>query len=503
MTGIISSMRMSEIDSAAQHDYGIPESVLMENAGLKGWQYIEREILPEVSLQSRDGSVLFAAGGGNNGGDALVMARHAFEKYPGKVLVVSVSEKRNSTAEIQLGIVKALGIPVLRWPDDRPDVEAAASSAAVIIDGITGTGIKGPLRESSAGFVDMINMCGGFKVAVDIPSGAGDFFKAGYPCFKADETLVFGLPRFAHYLPLSRTFCGSITVINPGFPSALISGAEEESSCSLYGFDDFTLPRFEKNAYKNSRGHAAVFAGSEGYTGAAVLSAAAAAGTRTGLVSLYVDDDVYPQAASFYPFLMVHPASSYDLTGLEDKFSSFLCGPGWGHKDRRDVLETVLDSRLPGVVDADGIRVLKELKELSGFTGSGRIITPHPGELSAFLDVPKNEIAENPFGLIKDAAEKYDLVVVLKMHVVYIASPEGLTAVIDGMNPALGTAGSGDVLAGIIAGILAQGVDPYKAAVSGVLLHQQAGMVCYEERGWFNAEDLVSSIPSVIKDAGF
>lgn len=501
MRELISSERMSAIDRRAQAEYGIPQIVLMENAGLKGWQFINSW----GEIKNTSGLLLFAAGPGNNGGDCLVMARHAFEIYPDRVKVILSSKMLHETAALQLEIIEKMGAEILFWTDDRVKGEEYISNAFLIVDGLFGTGLKGALREGAAELVSAINNSSARTVSADIPSGLYDQYKTGDPCIYADLTLVFGLPRYAHFLPGSRTACGGLHFINPGFPSRLLTS--RDNKCFLLSFEDFTLPEVEKSAYKNKRGHTALFAGSVGFTGAAVLSAQAALRSRTGLVTLHVDRDIYSAVAPALASVMVRPIEEGD-SGMQylGRFSAFLAGPGWGIVKRLNLLKDLLESSLPGVIDADGIREMALLgKEESSYrcAGKDRVITPHPGELSVLTGISKKEILEDPFTHTMEAAREFNTVVVLKSYVVYICTPDGKTAVVDGMNPAMGTGGSGDVLSGIIAGLLSQGLGAFDSAVNGTLLHQEAGRRCFEGKGWFASEDLLEYISVISMEAGF
>ncbi len=505
MKRIISSKAMSQIDTSAQKDFGIPGIVLMENAGLKGWQYL-------VGAQSEMdclGTLLFAAGPGNNGGDCLVMARHAFERYPDRVKVLLVSSTLHESAAIQLTILEKMEVPVFYWSEHSEKIEELVSSASLIVDGLFGTGLSGRLKENSAYLVELLNASAAYRVAVDIPSGLYDRYKPGDPVFNADMTLVFGVLRYAHFLPSARPVCGEMKVINPGFPSAVLEkrSLEPEKEGLLYCFEDFNLPLIAKSAYKGTRGHTAVFAGSKGYTGAAILASCAAAGSRAGLVTLHVDEGIYQAAASSLVSVMVRPMEEIPPEGYLNRFTSFLAGPGWGSKGREKILNLLINSGIPGVVDADGLRILKSLFEAEGSSlrsNSGDLVlTPHPGELSILLDEPRDSILQDPFSAVKKTAELFNAVVVLKMHVVYLAEPQGRLAVVDGLNPSLGSGGSGDLLSGIIAGFLAQGLHGFKAAVNGVLLHQEAGRRCFSERGWSSSKELIPYFPLLIKEAGY
>ncbi len=491
---------MAALDMQAQQQFHIPGSILMENAGSKVWQYLESI---ESVVQS-DKPLLFAAGSGNNGGDSLVAARHAYSRFPERVVVVYVTKSSDSSPRknwsLQKDIIRALKVPELNWPEDKAAITELASEASLIVDGISGTGMRGALRDNAAALVSLLNSSSALRAAIDIPSGITDTFRAGSPHFTADVTLTMGLPKVSLYLPAGRGACGTVVVINPGFPEKLL--ADNHGFGHLYSFRDFYLPPMAKTAYKNLRGHAAVFAGSVGFTGAAILASKAAARVRTGLVTLHVDDALYSSFMAAVGSVMVRPLPAAIDASVLAPFSAYLAGPGWGmDRNREQFLRVLLESSLPGVVDADGIRHLAAVIGKEPVTGPC-VITPHPGELAFFAGTPKETVLENPLPLMEKIARRYNLTVVLKSHVTYVVSPDGRYGVIDGMNPALGTGGSGDVLAGIIAGFLAQGIPAFDAALQGVLLQQEAGKICFEKKGWFLSEDLLPYLSELVKETG-
>ena len=495
---IVASDSMSDIDRQAIESFGIPGSLLMENAGIKCWAYIQDHIRLKCLTNK---NIVIVAGSGNNGGDVLVIARQAWISGFRTIKIVLINDKGNDMVSLQRKICKNYGIPALIYGRDDTEISSAFISAGIIIDGITGTGLRGVLRGAAASVVSLINSSSAVRMSIDIPSGLGEDFKPGYPVIKADLTLTIGLPKTVLYYPAMRSFAGKIVVVSIGFPPSLLEdpiGAGE-----LYTAEDLNLPVIPDWAYKGARGHTAVFAGSEGTVGAAVLSASAAGRARSGLVTLYCDSNVYKTAAPQLKSIMVRKLDNVGSGLVLDGFTSLLAGPGWGRSGRGPLLEKLFGSGLPGVLHADGLNVLPELENEfqnnPGYLGGRWVFTPHPGEFSGISGIDKDIFLLSPLSYLRKAAAKYGAVIVLKSHVTFIVNQDGDYSIVDGMNPAMGTGGSGDILAGIIAGFLAQGMEPYKSAVMGVVLHQNIGRVCFEEKGWFLAEDLLPYISNTIK----
>jgi NAD(P)H-hydrate epimerase len=394
---------------------------------------------------------------------------------------------------------------VLPWDESRTEAEAAIRGADVVFDGVAGTGIKGGLRSPLSDMVEAINASTAFTVAVDVPSGVSDDFEPDSPLVLADLTLTMGLPKRCMYLPKARAACGSIRRIALGFPPALTESGELPGRLLEETDIGKLVPALSPDAYKHRRGVLAVFAGARGTSGAAVLAATAAARSSAGMVRLFADSQVYPVLASQCRSVMVAERES-ELPSLEGH-DALLVGPGWGRgEDRLNDLRALVESGLPGVLDADGINLLAEMLA-SGQTGAsggagaseggagtlgGRwVLTPHAGELARLTGDTAKKILDAPFEATAETARRLNAVVMLKSHVTVIAAPDGRYAVVDGLNPSMGTGGTGDVLAGIIGGFLARGVAPYEAACAGAALHDVVGKRCAVERGHFLAEDLL------------
>jgi NAD(P)H-hydrate epimerase len=339
---------------------------------------------------------------------------------------------------------------------------------------------------------------------VDIPSGVGDAFREGFPAVEAELTLTIGIPKLCLYLPLARRLCGEILVVPGVFPRELTE-AEDIPGEMLDDGAWQALRPLPRDAHKGRRGHLAVFAGSEGTTGAAWLAATAAARSRVGLTTLFLDRALYSTAVRRFQSVMVRPWDALPASmpgfarGSARHFTALLVGPGWGLARERAVwLARLLELGLPGVLDADGITLLAGQP---GVRLGGRwVLTPHPGEFARLAGVEVAAVLADPLPQLLEMSAKLEAVIVLKGHCSFVASPEGRYWILDGCNPALATGGSGDVLAGIIGGLAAGGLAPLVAARLGVLLHARAGEQAYRERGYFLAEDLLPYLSLLVKD---
>ena len=488
---------MSEIDRAAQEQYHIPGLVLMENAGARIWT-----LLRDVLLPPGESTVLFVAGRGNNGGDALVMARHcAVEGNHRPRVVVSGLSLKEPGAQ-HLSSCRALGIPVLDWSTEPKAVSEAFAEANWIIDGITGTGISGSLGGSLAELVSAINRSGTPVLSIDAPSGAGDGVQPEWPMVHARCTATVGLPKRVLYLPAVRPHCGRIHVVPIGFPRDLVCKPDTTETVIDEGALDHLIPEIDHSTYKNRRGVVSVFAGSVGMTGAAILCSTAAARAGAGMVRLFCDVEIYPLLAGRLVSIMAvpleEPAGAKPIPGLDrERVSAVVVGPGWGaREERQTLLWAAIESGIRGVLDADGIRLLTRLRAKGEVTrlGGRWVLTPHPGEFAELSGVDVQTLSFDPAPALRSVCSELDAVVLLKGHVTWICDPAGRISVVDGMVGELGTAGSGDVLAGIIGGLLARGIAVREAAEAGVLLHAAAGRRRAVAGGFFLAEELLEEI---------
>jgi NAD(P)H-hydrate epimerase len=359
--------------------------------------------------------------------------------------------------------LRALGVQVLPWEDSGEDFP---ESPHVIIDGIAGTGLTGPLRERPLALARAINRAAGadsepgerpLVVSIDVPSGIGDEFKTSWPLVASDAVLAVEPVKLALYKPAARPFAGTILPVGGIFPAALI---EKYAGAELVDWETARsrIPAVTPDAYKYSRGVAERRAGSAGSVGAAQIAAKGAQAAGAGLVRLAVDAALYPALASSSGGIMVFESDSAADDSVRFRPDAVLLGPGWGRNAvRKEALEAALTREREGtplILDADAIALARG----KVFHGSA-ILTPHPGELANFAGVSPEELADDPFAILGRVCRETNAVILFKTAVLIAAAPEGSgirLTVIDGMAPVLGTGGSGDLLAGLCAGITAR-----------------------------------------------
>lgn len=499
---IVDALTMRGVDDQARSSYHIPALLLMERAGVGVISCLQN--MPEVANRLQDACWVFLAGTGNNGGDALVAAREVFNTYENCTgLTCLISDDKGSESYMtQLDICRSLGMGIRYWDD--PEVLHIIAGATIIIDGITGNGLRTSLRPEAAALVHHtskeLRREGAVLLSIDIPSGLYEGAGSDDPIIEADATVVLGLPLRILFEPMHRPKVGAINIVNPGFPSEILR--RTPAIAELIDREIPHLPNIPGSSYKNSRGHAALFCGSVAYTGAARLSAGAALRSRVGLTTLFVDSTIYEVIARRARSLIVssvEPDAAITAGRLAETYDSLLMGPGWGRDPEREfqLLQGIV-SGLPMIIDADGLHILKRLMDGDQLPNvrsrDSILLTPHPGEWKSLIKGTAAEAAISVFDQLAAFSDEFGVTILYKAHVMIVVSPGRHPKIVDGMNPALGTAGSGDVLAGILVGMLAQGLSVPDAALTGACVLQRIGAEAFRKRGWFASEDLLPYI---------
>ena len=485
---------MAEIDRQAQTHYHMPALLLMERAGDALWRKLQNTVLQSAHPPAT--KVIVAIGSGNNGGDALVMARLAHQKgYD--VHIIAIREPARAPATTQMAICKTLNIPWIDWKSAEPNARQLLRKANWIIDGITGTGTSVALRTTYHGAIAEINASPGRRCAVDIPSGIYEHYQTSDCAIQADITLTVELPKLALFLPLTRPYCGTIETVSMGFPYPLIN---ERTSSALITENQLAqwLPSISRWSYKQQRGVVAVAAGADGTLGAALLAADGATAAGVGLIHMVVDSTHSAAIHHARPSYMVADSAHWN----PDPTLTIVAGPGWGATTKRKaLLQRYLTSECRGVLDADALHLYRTLSADKKLPLRGKwILTPHLGEFAELTGQPKAQLLPKVIAHLQSMATEIEAVIVLKSATTIIAAPDGELSIYDHPNPALATGGSGDTLAGVIGALLARGVPPLRAAQTGVLLHGLAAQRCYRERGFFLAQHLAGSIAQIVSE---
>ena len=469
---------MAAADAAAI-DGGTPAEVLMDRAG----RAVARTVIDVVDRRY-GGKVVIVCGKGNNGGDGFVAAR-ALEREGLSVRCLTVGDVSSSKGAAAEHLQRWLAIGGSVEPFE---VDALAGDIAV--DAIFGTGFKGPAEGEAAQAIEALSRFPGPVVAVDIPSGVdGATGRCDGPCVDADVTVAMGAEKIGTAVGAGAERAGTVVVADIGIPvtdaaAAMVEGADVADA----------LPERSQGAHKRSSGTVVVFAGSDGMPGAALLTARAALRTGSGYVNLATTEGVRSAVAETTPEVVSLLASDSDVLSSDalerakpilEKADAVAIGPGLSTgAGQRALLERVLlEVSEPIVIDADGLNVLAEDPSVLIEREHPSVLTPHPAELARLLAISTGDVQADRVAAASDAAERFGCVIVLKGHRSVIAAPGERVVVNPAGGPELATAGTGDVLTGVVAAYLAVGLDPFVAAWSGAFVHGTAGAIAAANLG--------------------
>jgi ADP-dependent NAD(P)H-hydrate dehydratase / NAD(P)H-hydrate epimerase len=463
---------------------GTPGEELMERAGYAVARTTIRFLKREDSR-----SVLLFAGKGNNGGDAIVAARHLAGAgcYPTLVLLCRRNELQGDSLLHFQKLVSAVRVFELPSLDELSGIVAEAEPA-VVVDGLLGTGLKGEMREPYATAIKVINGLHLPVVAIDIPSGLdSDTGEVHGVCVRADVTVTMALPKIGLLKPAAADFVGNIEIADIGIPRELVETISTDVELLTAQDVKPLLPSRRRSSNKGDFGHLLVIAGSEGYTGAPVMVAHAAARAGAGLVTLAVPHNIYPiVAAQCPPEVMPQPVDFDQLNpNYFSKFDAVAIGPGLGQQaeTQKMVWKVVSSCPLPMVVDADALNAMAQgvaaLKKLQ----KPFVFTPHPGEMGRLVGKTAKEVQADRWGLARSFAQEYGVVMVLKGAGTVVTDKSGKLWINSTGNPGMAKGGMGDALTGIIGAFLAQGLTTFDAARASVFFHGLAGDLANERLG--------------------
>lgn len=463
---------------------GAPGEALMERAGFA----VAHTVIGFLKrLDSR--AVLLFAGKGNNGGDAIVAARHLAGAGCHPTLVL-LCRRNELLGDALLHFQKLVsGIHVFELPTlDQLSKIVSETEPAVIVDGLLGTGLKGEVREPYATAIKVINGLHRPVVAIDVPSGLdSDTGETHGVCVRADTTVTMGLPKVGLLKSAATDFVGRVEVADIGFSQQLIDEIETDVELLVRSDIATLLPPRKRSAHKGDFGHLLIIAGSEGYTGAPVLAAHAAARAGAGLVTLAVPINIYPiVAANCLPEVMPKPVDFERLnSAFFTAFDAVAIGPGLGQQveTQKMVWKVVSSCSLPVVTDADALNAMAQTVAALKKLQKPLVLTPHPGEMARLIGKTVKEVQANRWETARAFAQEHSVVIVLKGAGTVVTDKAGKLWINSTGNPGMAKGGMGDALTGIIGAFLAQKMMPLDAARAGVFVHGLAGDLACEKLG--------------------
>ncbi|HHW02428.1 MAG TPA: NAD(P)H-hydrate dehydratase [Thermoanaerobacterales bacterium] len=509
---VVSPSAIRELDRKAIEDMKVPGIVLMENAGREVALAVKRLLDEEPVKKSR--KVALFCGKGNNGGDGFVAARHLTNMgFEPVVFLAAEPEEIKGDAAVNYRIIMNMGIStaIIRNGKDLDEARKYCRDAAVLVDALFGTGLKGEVRGVGRQMIELMNSLDVPVISVDIPSGiSGETGKVLGVAVKAKRTVTMALPKTGLVLYPGAAYAGKIVVADIGMPVSILKSAEACAELLDMNSVAGLFKPYPPDAHKGTFGRVFILAGSAGMTGAAALCGMAAARSGAGLVTLGIPaslNDIMEVKVTEVMTLPLPetPERSISVKALEKalEFASgcdaVAVGPGLSRQDEaRDFIrQFVAACPVPMVIDADGLNALAEEPEILAGLKVPAVITPHPGEMARLLSTDAGAVQEERMGTVRKAANRFRCVALLKGARTLIATPEGDLWINPTGNPGMATGGSGDVLTGMIAAFMARGMKPQDAALAGAYLHGMAGDLAAAVRGELSmiAGDLIDFLP--------
>jgi len=510
---VVTASEMQQIDRRTIEDFGIPGMVLMENAGRGATGFLLNQF---PDLKSKRVGVL--AGRGNNGGDGYVIARYLKQRdIQVSVYLFAESGKVQGDAAANLRFLKQLDIPLLELPDEASfsRIQSELSGVDVWVDALLGTGLKSDVKGYFKTVIEYINGLGKPVFAVDIPSGLNS--DTGRPCgvcIRARATATFAFAKIGHVVFPGADFTGALEIVDIGIPSPIVESVKpKQFLLTPRLIRSYFKPR-PPDAHKGRTGHLLVIAGSTGKTGAAAMTSNSALHAGAGLVTLGIAESLNPILETVILETMTAPlpesrtgilteSAAAAIKGLMEGKKCLAIGPGLGQDPETGKLvrRIIEDSRIPIVVDADGINHLAGRVEILQKSKVPVILTPHPGEMGRLAEAEVSMVQSDRVKCAREFAVNCRVHVVLKGARTVIAHPDGRVFINPTGNAGMASGGMGDVLTGIIAGLLAQGFSPETACHAGVYLHGAAADTLAATIGPYGylAGDVMKAIPGEIR----
>ncbi len=501
---VVGTEEMKMIEKKTIEEMGFSEELIIENVGVRGADFIEEAFLQKYPF----GEIIVLVGRGNNGADGLSVARHLSNRgFSVRAFMLFSSDEYTEALKTQLEFAISFGVKIndVRDTDQLESYFTQTQDDFLVIDSILGLGYRPPLSNYLFDVVNLVNEYASVLVSIDVPTGiCGDNGVMRGNAMKADYTMAIGLPKLCHYVGEGAIHTGQLVTISGGFPLIAMEGGDK------FVLDPFlvseSLNSRDKFAHKNTFGHCLVVGGSQGLTGAVLMASQAALKVGTGLVTASTWEESYPEMCSRQiPEIMTGliPTEEPDVETIIrelKRWDSIVIGPGLGRSKRaRETVLSVLNHFAgPVVVDADAIRVLniEEDAQVLSQRKWPTILTPHMGEFADFAKTDKSKVLDNPMEYLKSMVDKTNSCILMKGACSYLGLPNGEIYINYFPNDGMASGGAGDVLAGILGGLLAQSPMEVKSSSMfankdvvydslklGISAHTLAGKYAVQKKG--------------------
>ncbi len=483
---------------------------LMENAG----DALARFIFEKTGIDGK--AIAVVCGHGNNGGDGYMAAKKLYENGARVcVLMVDGQPKTNDAIDI-MGRCERAGVHILQpnSEDSRKDMERFIMEADIVVDALYGAGFHGEMPEQLRHIVELINLTDAMVISADIPSGVcADSGEISEWCVRAKYTVAFTAMKPGHLIYPGAEYCGTVMTAQIGISEEAVNAAEHTMMPIDYQSVRLCFPQRKADTNKGTYGTLVQICGSDGMAGAAVFSGKAAVQSGVGLVRSVLPRCIYPIVANHLIDPVYHPMEPNELGTLRaedgDKLMELIsvkgtavlmgCGLGLNDDTKALVRRVITESEKPIVLDADGLNAIADDPYVLKSAKAPIIITPHPGEMARLSQTDAAHVQSKRLSIAGDFAEDFGVYVILKGANTLVSLPNGKTLINLSGNPGMAKGGSGDVLAGIISGLLAQGMRPEDACMCGVYIHGTAGDRAAQRfsQHSMTPTDIIFDLPSV------
>ncbi len=504
---IVDDREMKEVESKSSQIYGIDADLMMEHAASSAYAAIEAE------FGNLDGKNMFVlAGKGNNGGDALALSRYLLEAGAFVKVCLVFGQPSSDLAKRHLSILMKLGVECVEYTPNY-DLAKDVGNADMVVDGMLGIGFKGQIGSELSKIIETVNAHSKCTIAIDIPTGIDpNTGQISQNCVKADMTITFGFLKKGMLFYPARSYCGKVKVGRIGIPRKILEFVELKGEVTTFEDAQKLLPERPAFSNKGTFGRVLIISGSVNYTGTPTMVALGALRVGSGLVTVVTPSPFNAVVTSTLPEAIAIPLPDENFISLKsikiideliDKSDVIAMGPGVGLSSEtgaviKHILEIWKDKFV--VIDADALNLVS--KDLDQYQFNEKmIITPHPGEFSRLTHQSIEEITSDPVKHALQFAKMKNVNVLLKGPTTVIAKPTGEYALNITGNSALAKGGTGDMLTGMIAGFMAQGLSPFDAAKLSAYVHGRAAEIYSQNKSEASmlVRDLADLIPEILK----
>ncbi|MDR3258386.1 MAG: NAD(P)H-hydrate dehydratase [Fusobacteriaceae bacterium] len=505
---IITTEQMRNADKEATNRHNITGLFLMENAAVAVSKIIIKRL-----INTEERNILIFCGKGNNGGDGFAVGRLLFNAgfFP---KIIFLGDIKDVSGDALVNLRRAKGINIINTSKFE-EIEKHIKTSNIVIDAIFGTGIHGEIKEPFKTVIEKINAFSRYTISIDIPSGIdGDTGEILGTAIKADETITLALPKIGTMTSFGSEYSGKLHIADIGIPKAVIDKIDTNYNFLAKNDGKFLLPKRQIRSNKGTFGKVSVFAGNKNMAGAAYLACKSCYRIGAGLVYAIIPNKIsqvlqnlIPEAIALTYDLDKNNSESFyfgeNILNILNESKAIIIGPGLGQKEniKEKICDILRSSNSQIILDADGINNISDNKDILKQCKNIPIITPHIREMSRLTGQSISEILKTPINTAINFSKEYNCITLLKDYKTVIANPDGKVYINNSGSNALSKGGSGDVLSGIIGGLLSQKMDPFEASALGAYIHGLTGEFAQERYTNYSAlaGELIDIIPDVLK----